>query len=254
MASAQSAGKRKHMAPGNHEHFEEEREPRGTAGALVAEFVGTVVVTVGTVAPAAVARGLGLHLGYAVETACTGVATMAMIYSLREVSGAHFNPCTTLAFAVRGDFDWPRVPGYIAVQFLGAIAAGAIVVWTLHPSREALLPQMMLGTWPAFWLEIVLTTILILVAMSTANAARFIGPESAIANGATTVLDRWIGGHISSGSMNPARTLGPAIIAGGFAHWWVYATAPLIGTGIALVLVWAMWRPSRKPDPDPAAG
>ncbi|MDB5073229.1 MAG: putative aquaporin [Candidatus Eremiobacteraeota bacterium] len=254
MASAQSAGKRKHMVPGNREHFEEEREPRGTAGAIVAEFAGTVVVTLGTVAPAAVARGLGLHLGYAVETACTGIATTAMIYSLRYVSGAHFNPCTTLAFAVRGDFDWARVPGYIAVQFLGAIAAGALVVWTLHPSREALLPQMMLGTWPAFWLEIVLTAILILVALSTANVARFIGPESAIANGATTVLDRWIGGHISSGSMNPARTLGPAIIAGGLADWWVYATAPLIGTGIALLLVRGMWRPTRKADPDPTAG
>src|ERR1700716_1345892 len=110
------------MTAGNREHFEEEREPRGTAGALVAEFVGAVVVTLGTVAPAAVARGLGLHLGYAVETACTGIATTAMIYSLRYVSGAHFNPCTTLAFAVRRDFNWRRVPGYVLVQFLGAIA------------------------------------------------------------------------------------------------------------------------------------
>jgi glycerol uptake facilitator-like aquaporin len=254
VASAQSAGKRKHMVAGNREHFEEEREPRGTLGAIVAEFVGTVVVTLGTVAPAAVARALGLHLGYAVEMACTGVATTIVIYSLREVSGAHTNPCTTLAFAVRGDFDWKRVPGYVGMQFAGAIAAGAIAVWILHPPREALLPQMMLGTWPAFWLEIVLTTILILVALSTANVARFIGPEAAIANGATTVLDRWIGGHVSSGSMNPARTLGPAIVAGGFADWWVYATAPLIGTVIALLLVWAMWRPARKTDPDPAAG
>ncbi len=242
------------MVAGNREHFEEDREPRGTAGALVAELVGTVVVTLGTVAPAALARGLGLHLGYAVETACTGVATTVMIYSLREVSGAHFNPCTTLAFAVRGDFDWKRVPGYVAMQFLGAIVAGALVVWTLHPSRAALLPQMQLGTWPAFRLEIVLTTILVLVALSTANVARFIGPEAAIANGATTILDRWIGGRISSGSMNPARTLGPAIIAGGFADWWVYVLAPLAGTGIALLLVWAMWRPKRNPEPDPAAG
>jgi aquaporin Z len=242
------------MAAGNREHFEEDREPRGTAGALVAELVGTVVVTLGTVAPAAVARGLGIHLGYAVETACTGVATTVMIYSLREVSGAHFNPCITLAFAVRGDFDWKRVPGYVVTQFLGAIFAGALVVWTLHPSREALLPQRQLGTWPAFWLEIVLTTILVLVALSTANVARFIGPEAAIANGATTVLDRWIGARISSGSMNPARTLGPAIVAGGFAGWWVYVVAPLAGTGIALLLVWAMWRPKRNPEPDPAAG
>jgi glycerol uptake facilitator-like aquaporin len=232
------------------EASESPREPRGRLASIVGEFTGTLVVTLGTVAPAALARGLGLHLGYAVEMAGTGVATMAMIYSLRYVSGAHFNPCTTLAFAIRGDFEWRRVPEYVAVQFLGAVSAGALMVWTLHPAGEALLPQMQLGVWPAFRLEIILTTILVLVAVSTANVARFIGPEAAIANGGTTVLDRWIGGHISSGSMNPARTLGPALVAGGFPDWWVYATAPLIGTGIALLLVTAMWRTPPQPDAD----
>ncbi|MEA2690560.1 MAG: aquaporin [Candidatus Eremiobacteraeota bacterium] len=254
MASAKGGGKRDFMGPGNREQFEDTREPRGHLGAIVAELAGTIVVTLATVAPAAVARGLGLHLGYAVETGCTGIATMTMIYSLRYVSGAHFNPCTTLAFALRGDFDWARVPAYIAVQFLGAIGAGALVMWTLHPSPDALLPQMVLGVWPAFWLEIVLTTIVMLVALSTANVARFIGPEAAISNGAATVLARWIGGRISSGSMNPARTLGPALVAGGFSAWWVYATAPLISTGIALLLVWAMWRTPREPEPDQGAG
>jgi glycerol uptake facilitator-like aquaporin len=237
-----SGGKERFMVPGNAELFEEQREPRGAVASLIAEFVGTVVVTIASVAPAAVARGLGIHLGYAVETGTTGLATMVVIYSLRNVSGAHTNPCTTLAFALRRDFDWRRVPGYVVVQFLGAIAAGGIVVAILHPAREALLPEMSLGPWPAFWLEIVLTTILVLVALSTANVARFIGPEAAIANGATTVVDRWIGGHISSGSMNPARTLGPAIVAGGFGAWWIYVVAPLIGTAIAVALVTAMWR------------
>ncbi|HZW52459.1 MAG TPA: aquaporin, partial [Candidatus Elarobacter sp.] len=161
-------------------------------------------------------------------------------------SGAHFNPCTTLAFALRGDFDWKRVPAYVAVQFAGAIAAGAIVAGILHPEADALLPRLDLGPWPAFWLEIVLTAILVLVALSTANVARFIGPESAIANGATTVVERWIAGFISSGSMNPARTLGPAIVAGGFGNWWVYATAPPIGMLIGVALVSLMWRSSRE--------
>ena len=120
----------------------------------------------------------------------------------------------------------------------------------MHPARAALLPEMKFGAGPAFWLEIVLTTILVLVALSTANVARFIGPEAAIANGATTVVDRWIGGHISSGSMNPARTLGPAIVAGGFGEWWIYVVAPLIGTMIAVGLVSAMWRDK----PEPAGG
>lgn len=223
-----------------------QREPRGFTAALIAEFAGTVCVTLGTVGPSAVTHALGINLGYAVEMACTGLMTIVMIYALRYVSGAHFNPCTTLAFALRGDFSWRRFGAYAVVQFAGAAAAGAIVLAILQPGREGLLPQMRLGPWPAFWLEIVLTVIAMLVALSTADAARFIGPESALANGGTTVVDRWIGGYVSSGSMNPARTLGPALVVGGFPAWWVYVTAPLIGTVIAVGLVSAMWQRKKE--------
>ncbi|HEY0394148.1 MAG TPA: aquaporin [Candidatus Elarobacter sp.] len=232
------------MQPGSRDEFKEQKLSRGTFGALVAELVGTVAVTIGTVGPAAVANALHLDLGYGVEMACTGVLTTVMIYALRYVSGAHFNPCVTLAFALRGDFGWKRVPAYLAVQFAGAMVAGLLVASILHPAPRALLPRMELGPWPAFWLEIVLTALLVMVALSTANVARFIGPESAIANGATTVVERWIAGYVSSGSMNPARTLGPALIAGGFASWWVYATAPLVGMLIGVGLVAAMWHKS----------
>jgi aquaporin Z len=249
-----TAGKQEYMVPGSAEEFDDPRETRGHLASLIAEFVGTAIVTLGTVAPAVIARGLGFHLGYAVEMGTTGLATMVVIYSFRYVSGAHTNPCTTLAFALRKDFDWVRVPGYIVVQFLGAVAAGALVLAIFHAPRGALLPTMSLGTWPAFWLEIVLTTVLVLVALSTANVARFIGPEAALANGGTTIVDRWIGGYISSGSMNPARTLGPAIVAGGFASWWVYLVAPLIGTLIAVALVTAMWREPRRATPDALTG
>jgi glycerol uptake facilitator-like aquaporin len=173
---------------------------------------------------------------------------------LRYVSGAHTNPCTTIAFALFGDFDWKRVPGYVAAQFLGAFCAGELVLGILHPARNALLPEMALGVWPAFWLEIVLTAVLIIVALSTANVARFIGPEAAIANGGTTVLDRWIGGHVSSGSMNPARTLGPIIAAGGFANWWVYLIAPPLGMLVGVAIVAIMWRKRRSTEPDATAG
>jgi aquaporin Z len=223
-----------------------DHEPRGLTAALVAEFAGMVAVTLGTIGPVSVARTLGVHLGYAVEMACTGVMTTVMIYALRYVSGAHFNPCTTLGFALRGEFSWRRVPLYVVVQFAGAIAAGAIVLAILHPPREALLPRMELGPGAAFWMEIVVTVIAALVALSTAEAAQFIGPEAAIANGATTVVDRWIAGNVSSGSMNPARTLGPALVVGGFGEWWIYVSAPLIGMLIAVALVAVMWRKSRR--------
>jgi glycerol uptake facilitator-like aquaporin len=242
------------MEAGDREPFGEAREPRGHVASITAEFVGTIVVTLATLGPAAVARGLGIHLGYAVETGTTGIGTMVVIYSLRYVSGAHTNPCTTIAFALFGDFDWKRVPGYVAAQFLGAFCAGELVLGILHPAPRALLPEMAFGVWPAFWLEIVLTAILIVVALSTANVARFIGPEAAIANGGTTVLDRWIGGHVSSGSMNPARTLGPIAAAGGFANWWVYLIAPPLGMLLGVAIVAIMWRNGRSAEPDATAG
>ena len=205
-----------------------------------AEFVGTVIVTIGSFAPFAIQEGLGLQLGYVVVAGSTGIATMIVIYALGQVSGAHTNPITTIAFALRGDFDWSRVPGYVAVQFLGAIAAGALVLGILHPDRSALHAKLALGPWPAFWMEIVLTTILVLVAISTAKQARFLGPQSAFANGATTVFDRLVGYHISTGSMNPARTLGPALLLGSVQDWWVFAFGPLIGAVIGVGLMYVI--------------
>jgi aquaporin Z len=216
-----------------------EHDLRRHVACYTAEFVGTLIVTLGSFLPLAVQDGLGLHLGYAVVASCTGIATMIVIYALGTVSGAHTNPVTTIAFALRGDFDWSRVPAYVAVQFLGAIAAGALVLGILHPDRGALHAKLALGPWPAFWLEIVLTVILVIVAISTANQARFIGPQTAFANGATTVFDRLVGYHISTGSMNPARTLGPALLlGGGVRDWWVFTFGPLIGAVIAVALAY----------------
>ena len=177
-----------------------------------------------------------MQLGYAVTMSCTGLATMVVIYALGRVS-AHTNPCTTLAFVLRRVSSWQHFPGYVLAQFAGAFAAAGIVVAILHPSREALLPQMALGPWVAFWIEIVMTGMVILVNVCTADEARFIGPETAISNGGATVLARLMSGALSGGSMNPARTLAPAIVAGGLGAWWVYATAPVIGTFLGVLLV-----------------
>ena len=162
------------------------------------------------------------------------------------MSGAHTNPITTLAFALRGDCGWGHVVPYAAAQFAGATAAGALTVAILPLARESLKTSLAFGAWPAFWLEIVLTTILVLVNLSTAKQGRFIGPHSAIANGATTVFDRWISLPISGGSMNPARTLGPAIVAGGTGSWWVFTFAPLAGCMIAVALMWVIHGPPSR--------
>jgi aquaporin Z len=212
--------------------------PKRRRARLVAEFVGTIVVTLATVLPEALDRGLGLHVPYAVRASCTGIATMIVIYALGEVSGAHTNPIVTIAFALRGDFDWSRVPEYVGAQFAGAIAAGALALAILRPEPSSLRGTLALGPGPAFWLEIVLTAILVLVAISTANKARFLGPQTAFANGATTIFDRLIGYHVSTGSMNPARTLGPLLLVGGTPNWWVFVFGPLLGAGLAVWLTW----------------
>lgn len=190
--------------------------------------------------PDALDRGLALHLGYGVRAACTGIATMIVIYALGNISGAHTNPVTTIAFALRGDFNWSRVPRYVLAQFAGAVAAGATVLAILHPPAAALRSEMVLGPWAAFWLEILLTMILVLINIATAHQGRIIGAQSAVANGGTTIFDRWISYPISGGSMNPARTLGPAIVTGALGSWWVYVFAPLIGCFIAVALTWLM--------------
>jgi len=100
----------------------------------------------------------------------------------------------------------------------------------------------------------VLTTILIVVNLSTAQEGRIIGAQSAIANGATTVFDRWIGAPISGGSMNPARTLGPALLVGGFSAWWVYVAAPLAGTLCAVGLMWFTHGPPTQAEVRKSAG
>jgi glycerol uptake facilitator-like aquaporin len=209
---------------------------RREAARLAAELIGAFIVTLGTIVPEVLTRHFGVHLGYGVRTACTGIATMSVVYALGTISGAHNNPMVTLAFALRGDFPWSRVPGYLVAQLLGAIGAGALVVALFHPPSEVLLTRLRFGPWAAFWFEIVLTAILVLVTLATANKARILGAQSAVATGATTVFARWIAFPISGGSMNPARTLGPAIVAGGTSTWWVFVFAPTIGMLIAVAL------------------
>jgi aquaporin Z len=147
-------------------------QPRKRRARILAEFVGTIVVTLGTVLPEVLDRSLGLHLPYAVKASCTGIATMIVVYALGEVSGAHTNPIVTFAFALRGDFDWSRVPEYVVAQFAGAAAAGGIALAILHPHPAALRSTLALGPGPAFWMEVVLTAILVLVAISRASWAR----------------------------------------------------------------------------------
>ena len=200
-----------------------ERDWRRHVACYTAEFVGTLIVTLGSFAPVALQDGNRDDDRLLRARASVG----------RAYEPDHDDPRSRSAATSTG-----RASGDTSrCNFLVRSPRGAIVLGILHPDRSLLHAKLALGPWPAFWLEIVLTVILVVVALSTANKARFIGPQTAFANGATTVFDRLIGYHVSTGSMNPARTLGPALLLGGTKDWWVFTFGPLIGAAIAVFLV-----------------
>ena len=160
-----------------------------------------------------------------------------MIYALGAVSGAHFNPAVTVAFAVRTVFPWRWVPAYLAASCTGAIAAAVTLHVILDTSGHAgtTFPH---GTArQSLAMEVLLTTLLVTVASSVAARHRLLGPTAPIAVGATIAAAGMIGISVSGASMNPARSLGPAVAAHVSADQWIYVIGPLIGAVIGALLV-----------------
>lgn len=167
----------------------------------------------------------------------TGLTVMALIYSLGPTSGAHVNPAATAAFALRGVFSWRRVPLYWIAQLAGAIGA-ALLLLVLFGSVERLgSTQPHFGAAPGLVLEIALTLLLVTVILSTATLHRILGSDAALAVGGTVALCALFSRPISGASMNPARSLGPALVSGYFADQWIYLVGPFVGAALAVVLV-----------------
>jgi MIP family channel proteins len=195
---------------------------------LVAEFIGTfalVFAGAGAVMVDAKTGQLG-HLGVAITF---GLVIMAMIYAVGHVSGAHLNPAVSAAFALTRHFRWRRVAGYWSAQLAGAIAAAALLRASLgnHASLGATLPSGSAGQ--AFTWEVVLTFFLLFVVLAVATDTRAVGEAAAIAIGGTVALDAIVGGPVSGASMNPARSLAPALVSGNVHDLWIYLTAPFVG-------------------------
>jgi aquaporin NIP len=204
------------------------------ARSLLAEVVGTfalVFAGCGAITVDAKTGALG-HVGVAISF---GLVIMVMIYAVGHISGAHFNPAVTLAFALSRHFPGARVPLYWAAQLAGALAAALILRASLGDVAHvgATLPSG--SDAQSFLWEAVLSFFLMFVIMAVATDTRAVGEAAAIAVGATVGLDAMFGGPISGASMNPARSLGPAIAASDFTSIWVYLTAPFLGAVIAAV-------------------
>jgi MIP family channel proteins len=209
--------------------------------ALVAEGIGTfglVFAGCGAIMINQLAGGQVTHVGVGLVF---GLVVAAMIYATGHISGAHLNPAVTLGFVVARHFPLGRVAGYWVAQLVGAGAAALCLRLLLGPVAYlgATLPMGSGGAWQAFGLEIVLTFFLMFVIMAVATDTRAVGQAAALAIGATVGLEALFAGPISGASMNPARSLGPALVSGTWTAQWVYVTAPFIGAVLAaLVYRW----------------
>lgn len=217
---------------------------------LVAEAVGTfalVFAGTGAVIINQISSGAVSHVGIGLTF---GLVIMVMIYATGHISGAHFNPAVTLAFAVGRHFSWPLVPQYWAAQLLGGLVA-SILLRALFGDIAHLGATLPAGTAvQSFILETVLSFILMFVITSVATDVRAVGQAAAIAIGGTIGLEAIFAGPISGASMNPARSLAPAIVSGTWTDQWLYVAGPALGT-IAGVLVYQFVRGGAVPDGDP---
>jgi aquaporin NIP len=158
-----------------------------------------------------------------------GLVIAAMVYALGHISGAHLNPAVSLAFALSRHFPWRLVGAYWAVQCAGAIAAAFLLRASLGDVADVGATTPSGSDGQSFLWEIVLTFVLMLVIMAVATDTRAVGETAALAIGGTVALDALVGGPVSGASMNPARSLGPALAAGELGALWIYLLAPLIG-------------------------
>jgi aquaporin Z len=213
---------------------------------LFSELLGTfflVLVAVGGGMVNARFGGDAVSIGARVVSPALMVA--AIILFMGAVSGAHLNPAVSIAFALRGDFPWKRVPAYIVAQFLGAVLA-TLLLWALigkQGSAGLTLPGQGISATTAMLWEMVLTTGLASVILGTASGAQQIGPLAAIGVGSYIALAGLWGSPVSGASMNPARSLGPALVLGDWTAWWAYLVGPVAGGMIAVGFAYVLRGP-----------
>jgi len=220
------------------------------------------------------ARFGGHAIPVAAQVVAPALMVMAVILFMGAVSGAHLNPAVSFAFALRGDFPWRRVPAYVIAQFAGA-AAAALLLWALigkQGSAGLTLPGHGISTVTAMLLELVLTVGLVSTILGTASGAQQVGPFAALGVGSYIALAGLWAAPVSGASMNPARSLGPALVLGDWTSWWAYLVGPVAGAAIAVGIAFVLrgrgggthgtqaaqgtlgtvWIPSRIGQPTPA--
>ena len=202
---------------------------------LLAEVLGTfglVLTGCGAIVVNQISDGAIGHLGI-----CTifGLIVMSMVYAFGDVSGAHINPAVTIAFWLSGRFPLKEVGPYIAAQCLGSVIA-CLLMSFLFPEDTTYLGATLVSDTvsQAFWFEVVITFLLMLIIIMVATGSKEVGTLAGIAIGAAVAVLALLAGPITGASMNPARSLGPALVSGHLENIWIYVAAPIIGAALAV--------------------
>jgi aquaporin Z len=210
---------------------------------VFAEVLGTFLLVFVAAGGGIVNARFGGHAvsGGAIAVA-PGLMIAAAILFMGAVSGAHFNPAVSVAFALRGNFPWRRVPLYLVAQLAGAILATLVLVAMLgkHGSAGLTLPGPGISTTTAMLWELILTTGLVTTILGAASGAQSLGAIAAIAVGSYIALAGLVGAPVSGASMNTARSLGPAMVLGNWTSWWAYLIGPFAGAFIAVGIAYVL--------------
>lgn len=196
---------------------------------VAGEFIGTfalVFAGCGAIMVNELSGGAITHVGVALTF---GLVVMVMIYATGHICGAHFNPAVTIAFATTGLFPWRQVPGYLGGQCCAALLASLSLLFLLGPAAEMGMTLPAGAALQSLVLEFILTFFLMFVITAVATDSRAVGELAGLAIGGTVALAALFGGPISGASMNPARTLGPALVSGNLAPLWIYLIGPILG-------------------------
>jgi aquaporin NIP len=208
--------------------------------AALPEFIGTfALVFIGS---GAIANGLpptAVALAF-------GIVVAVMISALGHLSGAHFNPAVSIGFAIGRHFAWPRVALYAAAQVGGAIAAAGALRATLGPSVPLGVTAPAGSDVQSLVWEAILTFFLVLVITAVATDTRAVGQTAALAIGGAVAMGSLVGGPVSGASMNPARSIGPAVVSGDLSTLWIYLVGPIVGAAAA-ALTYRFLRAARTP-------
>jgi aquaporin NIP len=200
-----------------------------TIGTFAMVFCGCGAMTINEITGGSIT-----HVGIAMTW---GLIVISMIYAFGDISGAHFNPAVTFGFAYANKFPWKEVPKYFIAQAIGAFLACLILLF-LFPQSETLgssLPAQGFEPYRAFVLEILLTFFLMVVIINVSTGSKEIGTMAGIAIGAVILLEAMFAGPMTNASMNPIRSLAPALMSGNLQHLWLYLTAPFIGAFLAVM-------------------